>query len=251
MEPTATPDEKPPESTPVPEVSPGPTPDESGEPSSARSAGSHVSGGDASIKSGTTSVTRASEEEDGKESKDDEKGEDEEGKEEEKEVDPNTIVGTAGDDDPMGGPEAKMDMPTLEVLQSMDEYIPNPDPTVFDDDIKQPRGKAAHNPIAATLGSNIGSISPRSRVEATQTEEERQEVLEKDKYLKKHPELLDFAQHMYLQVLKHKPEADPNADPDTTVNPIINYFALTFFGDDNLIELEKIRKASRERYKYG
>jgi hypothetical protein len=66
------------------------------------------------------------------------------------------------------------------VLASLDGYVCDLEPTVFNDDIKQPRGRHESS-TAATLGTKIGSISPRSKVENAQTEEERKEVLEKDR----------------------------------------------------------------------
>ena len=52
----------------------------------------------------------------------------------------------------------------------------------------------------------------------------------------------------FLQVLKHKPEADPT---NPNMDPIVNYLARTFFGPDHLPELEKVRKESKDRAKYG
>jgi len=70
-----------------------------------------------------------------------------------------------------------------------------------------------------------------------------------NRYLKKHPELLDLAQHMFLSALKHKPEEDPNAAPDAPP-AVVSYLALTFFGQDNLAELEAVKKVSKERNRF-
>lgn len=167
------------------------------------------------------------------------------------EENPLTMVGTPGDEDPLGGEESKVQDPTLAVLDNLLQYTDDLEPTVFNDDIKQPSENAtAQERQQLAMRTKVGSISPRSIIESKQTDEERNEVLEKDRYLKKHPELVDLAQLMYLNALRDKPDKTAEwtkHDPD----PIINYFSRVFFGPDHVPELENLRKESKERAKYG
>jgi len=138
---------------------------------------------------------------------------------------------TPGDSDPFGGPEAAILDPPADILYG--EVLEADNPVRFNLDMKV----GADNFIAP---SHNGSISPRAVVESEQTEVQRQAVLARNRYLGHHPELSPLVQHIFMEVMRHKPE-----DP-------LDFICSHVFKDgkerDAMVE---IRKITKDRVKYG
>ena len=77
------------------------------------------------------------------------------------------------------------------------------------------------------------SISPRENVFAEEDDDKRYESKLRYKYLKKHPELIDISEYLYLSCLKDKPE------------DIIDYCYEKFHSKDDVKYMKELKLNSR------
>ncbi len=129
--------------------------------------------------------------------------------------------------------EAPMPLELAENLGSIEKYD---DPTVFNDGIRQGGSGSTDESKEERRGF---SYSPRFEVELEITAAKVEEKRIRDKYMRKHAELIPLIELLYNEILRIKPD-----DP-------VKFAAGVFFGQDNrrtLVELkQKAVEVARSR----
>lgn len=149
-------------------------------------------------------------------------------------------------DELIEGHEIVDEVKTGEILGELGSTLPNLQPTIFNEDIRKETNYSSENTEALKLSrgpfeEEPMSISPRGlavSVKKRDTEEaERLMEVHADtnKYLKKHPELQDFVEELYRDILLNKP------------SDILGYCEDFFGSPHNKERLKSIKDAARYR----